>query len=154
MTPKIANEIQAAQDHGVTKYHRGNKFADLLCPMERWAELVQEMAGRAKHESPIEQRERFVKAAGLCVTAIESFDINEANAEETRAADANIPTDEGKKRYPPDGMYIEYGNSIACRCKASCPMISDMNDCDGSCGCRACKKSDSDAKADALSEDY
>lgn len=47
------------------------------------------------------------------------------------------PTDEGKRRYPPDGYYIanvEPGEcGTPCTCKPSCPWA-----CKGECGCEAC----------------
>lgn len=39
------------------------------------------------------------------------------------------PTDEGKNRYPPDGMY----QGEPCTCKPECPY-----NCKGECGCDAC----------------
>jgi hypothetical protein len=40
------------------------------------------------------------------------------------------PTDEGRKRYPPDGIY---DLAYPCTCQPSCPF-----DCKGQCGCKAC----------------
>lgn len=40
-----------------------------------------------------------------------------------------IPTENGIKLYPPDGLYEE----IACTCKDSCTY-----GCGGKCGCSAC----------------
>lgn len=40
------------------------------------------------------------------------------------------PTDEGVRRYPPDGYYEDY----PCRCRTTCPQ-----DCKGvGCACPAC----------------
>lgn len=44
-------------------------------------------------------------------------------------------TEEGKRRYPPDGVYRDCGEPVAiCTCGASCP-----DPCRGECGCEACK---------------
>lgn len=40
-----------------------------------------------------------------------------------------IPSEEGRKRYPPNGIDF---NDCACQCKPEC-----SEDCDGSCGCPA-----------------
>jgi len=50
------------------------------------------------------------------------------------------PTNEGKRRHPPDGFYFNTGS--ACTCKPVCP-----KPCKGGCGCRACL----DAYSDFLS---
>jgi hypothetical protein len=56
------------------------------------------------------------------------------------------PTEEGKKRWPPEGRY--YGSWIGeegyeyfapCTCTPECPMSSHRHtECKGSCGCAAC----------------
>jgi len=51
------------------------------------------------------------------------------------------PTEEGLKRYPPDGVYM----GVACTCLSTCP-----SDCIGQCGCEACHN----CYADYLSVDY
>jgi hypothetical protein len=52
----------------------------------------------------------------------------------------NTPTEEGKKRYPPDGVYKgdffdKNKNSFweICICKPEC-----LDPCKGLCGCKAC----------------
>jgi hypothetical protein len=53
----------------------------------------------------------------------------------------DIPTDEGKRRYPETGGYFEWDNGpehggldrFPCKCTAAC-----LPTCDGRCGCRAC----------------
>jgi hypothetical protein len=50
-------------------------------------------------------------------------------------ADAEQPTDEGRKRYEADGFYVVDADwRIACTCKPTCPA-----DCKGECGCKACE---------------
>jgi hypothetical protein len=44
--------------------------------------------------------------------------------------DQNTPTEEGKRRYPPNGFSYA---SIACACEPSC-----KKPCRGECGCPAC----------------
>jgi hypothetical protein len=51
------------------------------------------------------------------------------------------PTEEGRKRYPPDGMLelaVMFSNArLPCQCTPEC-----KNPCDGQkCGCRACQES-------------
>lgn len=45
------------------------------------------------------------------------------------------PTDEGLKRYPPDGVYREAKDvgPVNCKCGATC-----RTPCIGECGCLAC----------------
>lgn len=43
--------------------------------------------------------------------------------------DDAIASDEGKRRFPPDGVYDELW---VCTCKPECP-----SDCKGECGCEA-----------------
>jgi hypothetical protein len=43
------------------------------------------------------------------------------------------PTEEGKKRYPPDGIYDDGAGPFVCTCKPECPPA-----CKGKCGCEAC----------------
>ena len=50
----------------------------------------------------------------------------------------DAPTEEGRRRWPPDGYLLlnEQGDaraSLPCRCMAACEP-----DCQGSCGCEAC----------------
>lgn len=57
------------------------------------------------------------------------------------------PTKEGKKRYPPDGFYVddEFDFKEPCVCMKSCPLP-----CNGmqGCYCEACKKVYLDMMAD------
>jgi hypothetical protein len=50
-------------------------------------------------------------------------------------AEPKQPTEEGKRRYEPDGLY----EGLPCTCKDSCPY-----DCKGQCGCEACLSAYSD----------
>lgn len=55
----------------------------------------------------------------------------------------NNPSDEGMKRYPPNGRYEANSTpGTPCTCKETCP-----SDCKGGCGCEAC----SEAYGDYLS---
>jgi hypothetical protein len=45
----------------------------------------------------------------------------------------DTPTDEGKKRYPPDGIYKGRFQNEPCTCTPDCE-----HPCTGVCGCRAC----------------
>jgi hypothetical protein len=48
-----------------------------------------------------------------------------------------LPSEQGKRRYPPDGVYTNGMVRVAywtvCTCAASCP-----TPCRGDCGCGAC----------------
>lgn len=46
------------------------------------------------------------------------------------------PTEEGKRRYPPDGIYED---DYPCTCREDCPSA-----CKGQCGCEACHAGYSD----------
>lgn len=52
----------------------------------------------------------------------------------------NTPTDEGRRRYPPDGYFLdveglfEGDTKEPCTCMPQCPA-----GCDGQCGCDACR---------------
>jgi hypothetical protein len=50
---------------------------------------------------------------------------------------ATVPTEEGKRRYPPDGFY----DGSPCRCKPEC----EAHPCPGTCGCSACASAYGDA---------
>ncbi len=52
------------------------------------------------------------------------------------------PTETGKDRYDPDGLYNVNGNNTPCTCDPDCPSA-----CKGGCGCEAC----SEAYGDFLS---
>lgn len=76
MTPQIADQIQAEQDHGREKYGRGNPNHDDAHSLEEWVHFARDHAERAKSNTPQESRQHLIKAAGLLVSAIESFDRN------------------------------------------------------------------------------
>lgn len=46
------------------------------------------------------------------------------------------PTNEGRRRYEPDGYYTANGDQVPCTCQPSCPF-----NCKGQCGCEACRQS-------------
>lgn len=48
--------------------------------------------------------------------------------------DDQLPTAEGIRRYPPDGVAQVEGGALACVCEKSC-----AKDCMGECGCEACE---------------
>jgi hypothetical protein len=76
MTSKISNEIQSEQDHGRQKYGSGpNDFThdDAHTP-EDWQQMIIDNWTELSLSTPREWRQRLVKIAGLCVSAIESFD--------------------------------------------------------------------------------
>ncbi len=52
------------------------------------------------------------------------------------------PTEEGKRRWDPDGFYTANDNNTPCTCELSCALS-----CKGECGCEAC----SEAYGDFLS---
>ena len=80
MSPKLAKEIQAAQDHGRQKYGRGPKDYghDDGHLAEDWLDFIDNHNNRAAFATPVEYREELVKIAGLAVSAIESFDRKQA----------------------------------------------------------------------------
>jgi hypothetical protein len=46
------------------------------------------------------------------------------------------PSQEGARRYPPEGLYIsDSGSSLPCTCKPIC-----RDNCAGECGCGACSR--------------
>jgi hypothetical protein len=49
------------------------------------------------------------------------------------------PTEEGLRRYPPDGRY----EGVPCTCKPTC-----QYNCKGECGCAACRMSYADFLSD------
>lgn len=49
----------------------------------------------------------------------------------------NEPTPRGIEKYPPTGIYDEFW---ACTCPNDC-----RDDCEGTCGCKACRHAYSDA---------
>jgi hypothetical protein len=50
------------------------------------------------------------------------------------AKQRNVPTPEGRRRYPPNGLYRDATNfQWACSCSPNCPEV-----CKGECGCEAC----------------
>jgi hypothetical protein len=50
---------------------------------------------------------------------------------------AEWSTQEGKRKYPPDGLY----GGIPCTCEPNC-----LKDCQGQCGCRACRAANADSR--------
>ncbi len=75
MNAKLAREIQAAQDHGRSKYGRGPK--DYAHDDEHsngdWVNMIANHNANASTSTPMEAREYF-KIAGLAVSAVESHD--------------------------------------------------------------------------------
>jgi hypothetical protein len=45
------------------------------------------------------------------------------------------PTEEGVRRYEPDGYYTANGDRVPCTCKPTCSIA-----CKGECGCKACQQ--------------
>lgn len=76
MTPQIAREIQAEQDHGREKYGGSmNDYAhDDATPDEGWHACIEDHNKRGRYSTPMERRQHLVKIAGLAISAIESFD--------------------------------------------------------------------------------
>lgn len=75
---KLANEIQAEQEHGRAKYGSGPDdlaHDDGHAP-EHWCNFVIDHAQRASASPPMEWRQHMIKVAGLAVSAVESFDRN------------------------------------------------------------------------------
>jgi hypothetical protein len=55
--------------------------------------------------------------------------------------DRTKPTDEGMRRYPPEGYFTSHGwLRLACSCNATC-----YDRCAGECGCEACEQSTRDS---------
>lgn len=76
MNIKIAQEIQAEQDHGRQKYGGDpNNVAhdDVHLPGD-WHEFIEDHNRRGRHATPMERRQHLIKVAGLAVSAIEAFD--------------------------------------------------------------------------------
>jgi hypothetical protein len=83
MTPKIADEIQAEQEHGRQKYGSGpNDLAhdDAHSP-DVWFYLIGDHNRRSLGTTPMERRAHLIKLAGLAVSAIESLDRKRAQNE-------------------------------------------------------------------------
>jgi hypothetical protein len=76
MTLKIANEIQAEQDHGREKYGSGpDDFAkDDANTVDDWFHCIEDHNRRALVATPMERRQHLIKLAGLAVSAIETID--------------------------------------------------------------------------------
>lgn len=76
MNPKLSEEIQAEQNHGRTKYGLGpNDFAqDDATPDIKWTDYMRRHLDYAEQALPMERRQQLIKIAGLCVSAVESFD--------------------------------------------------------------------------------
>ncbi len=76
MNGNIANEIQAAQDHGRSKYGSGpNDYAhdDAHSDLD-WHVFIERHNRLGEQATPRERREYLIKVAGLAVSAVESFD--------------------------------------------------------------------------------
>jgi hypothetical protein len=78
MTPEIAAEIQAEQNHGREKYGDGpdDFMHDDLVSDSLWHCCIGDHNQRARHATPMDRRQHLIKIAGLAVSAIESFDRN------------------------------------------------------------------------------
>jgi len=76
MTTKLADEIQAEQDHGRRKYGKGiGDFEhDDAHDDDTWHTLIDDHNQRASLSAPMDRRQQLVKVAGLAVSAIEAFD--------------------------------------------------------------------------------
>jgi hypothetical protein len=110
MNKKIAAEIQAEQEHGRSKYGTDpNDFAhDDSHDQVDWSEFIHFHNDRAKHETPMEWRQRMVKIAGLAVSAIESFDRKQNHAEEQHVVDRSLAEHNRKTNFsnpPPSSAY-------------------------------------------------
>lgn len=61
--------------------------------------------------------------------------VNEATSDET--IPGKLPSEEGKRRFPPDGVYTGGSSRVelwhVCTCSKAC-----RDPCKGDCGCRAC----------------
>lgn len=90
MSPKVAKEIQAEQDHGRAKYGFGPKdFAhDDNNGDEVWMIYIQDYNERAVFGTPMERRQHLIKIAGLAVSAIEAYDRKRRKASRRGAEDA------------------------------------------------------------------
>lgn len=74
MNAKIAEQIQAEQDHGRQKYGGGGLAKDDANSERDWASYIADHNQRALCTTPQERRQHLVKVAGLAVSAIEAMD--------------------------------------------------------------------------------
>jgi len=76
MNARIADEIQAEQDHGRQKYggHKDNLAHDSKRLPSDWYYCIADHNKRAIMATPMERRQHLIKVAGLAVSAIEEFD--------------------------------------------------------------------------------
>jgi hypothetical protein len=76
MNAIIAEQIQAEQEHGRTKYGAGpNDFShDDNNDDSIWCRCIADHNQRAFEATPMERRQHLIKVAGLAVSAIEAFD--------------------------------------------------------------------------------
>ncbi|HEX3800283.1 MAG TPA: hypothetical protein VH413_16425 [Verrucomicrobiae bacterium] len=76
MNRKIAQEIQAEQNHGRQKYGRGpHDFRhDDRHTQKDWHLFIVDHNERAESATPLERRQYLIKVAGLAVSAVECFD--------------------------------------------------------------------------------
>lgn len=81
MTREIAEQIQAEQEHGRTKYGSGPDYLqhDDGVPNEIWHECIDEHNERGMAATPMDRRQHLIKIAGLAVSAIESFERKQNN---------------------------------------------------------------------------
>jgi hypothetical protein len=76
MNPQIAEEIQAEQEHGRSKYGTGpDDFVhDDAMDDSVWHQCIWDHNERARWSTPMERRQHLIKLAGLAVSAVEAFD--------------------------------------------------------------------------------
>lgn len=76
MNAKIAEEIQAEQNHGRQKYGNGphDLAHDDATPDDVWHSCIDDHNQRAWNSTPMERRQHLIKVAGLAVSAVEAFD--------------------------------------------------------------------------------
>lgn len=76
MNQKIAEAIQAEQNHGRQKYggSTDNFEHDDATNNSVWHNCIFEHNERARQSTPMERRQHLIKVAGLAVSAVEAFD--------------------------------------------------------------------------------
>lgn len=82
MNAKIAEEIQAEQNHGRQKYGAGpDDFRhDDMHSSEVWHACIATHNNRARLATPMDRRQHLIKVAGLAISAVESFDRKQLKA--------------------------------------------------------------------------
>ena len=72
----LFKEVVAEQRHGREKHGRGpdDLSHDDWHSDEAWHEFIAEHNHRARNATPMERRQHLIKAAGLCLSAVEAFD--------------------------------------------------------------------------------